>query len=326
MATTNDIINELNKKYGKGTVVTEAENIDNVIPTGSINLDIATGVGGYPFGKLVEIFGVPSGGKSTLALTACKMAQKLGIIPVYIDVEHSLDLTYAENIGVNLENMILTQPDHAEQALGIIEHSIGLGSKLVILDSVGNLSSHKEAIDEAELGDALVGVIPRLMSQSLRRLIPLTSKHDATIIYLNQIRAKIGGMGPATTDTPGGYALKHAMTMRIKIARTGTNKNGDEAVSNSTIATVEKNKVAPPYRKAEFDIIFGEGIDYLTEIVHFLSEEGKIKKSGSWYKTADGISIGQGSSSVKEWLKSSTNLYKEALMSKYPFLKLDMYD
>jgi recombination protein RecA len=326
--TANDIIDSLNKKYGKETVLTKAQEIE-CIPTGSIGLDIAIGAGGLPMGRISEIYGVPSSGKTTLALTACKMAQKKGITPVYVDVEYALDTKYAKQIGVDFDGdnrLIITQPDDAQNALSIIESSIQNGSKFIVLDSVGALVAHQETVDEGEMGDSFVGLLARLMSQSIRRLTPLVYKNNATVLFLNQMRSKIGGMGPVTTDTPGGYALKHGTSVKIKIARTGTNKTGDESVSNSSIAKVEKNKVAPPYREAEFDILFGVGIDWKGELVQLLLDNDLIKKSGSWYKTLDGPSLGQGANGVKEYLSQNPDLYLSFMKEKYPFVNMEFYN
>ena len=327
MLTSQDIIEQLNRKFGKETVVTEAQQVD-VIPTGSIGLDIAIGTGGLPVSRIVEYYGDPSSGKTTLALTACRMAQRKGISPVYIDVEHAFDMKYAKQIGVDFDGenkLVVTQPDTAQIALSIIESSIALGSKFVVLDSVGSLVPHQESIDEGEMGDSFVGLVPRLMSQSIRRLTPIVHKNKAVVLFLNQMRSKIGGMSPVTKDTPGGYVLKHGASVRVEIVRTGTNKSGDESVSNKSLAKVKKNKVAPPFKEAEFNIEFGYGVDWMEEIVQLLLDNDIIKKSGSWYKTTDGQSLGQGTNGVKEYLKQNNNLFLSFMQEKYPFVDMSYY-
>ena len=319
---------QLNKQFGKSTVLRGAIDVEFVIPTGSITLDHAIGVGGYPGGRITEIFGADSTGKSTLCLTACAMAQKMDVVPTYIDVEQALDTSYAKQLGVDINAMIIIQPNSAEDALSMIEKSVEMGSKLIILDSVGAMSPHREGYNEGEIGDPNVGLLPKLMAQGTRRLTPLLNKYQSVCIFVNQKRAKIGGMaklgGPPGEETPGGFALKHAYSVRIKTSRTGTNSEDDMATSIKVKAEVKKNKVAPPFREGLFNIGFGTGVDVYNEISNIALDLGLITRSGSWYKH-NGDTVGQGMDSVSDYWIKNKDIAKSILVKYDSKIKSEFY-
>lgn len=296
----------------KGAIVTEPQDVSS-IPSGSLHIDEIIGVGGYPLGRITEIFGGESAGKSTICLSLCANAQTMGIVPTYIDVENSVDFEYATNLGVDTNNWILAQPDDAEDTFRIAEAAILNGSKLIVIDSIGALIAKRETEDESDIGDNQIGLIPKLVSKFVRRLGPLQRKHDCAVILINQRRAKIGAMpGTSTEDTPGGMALKHAYSVRMKITRTGK-ESGDEPDFITSKVEVIKNKVAPPYGKNTIKIRFGKGVDLWHEIIAIGVENNVIKKSGSWYKY-DGENIGQGENCV-EWLLNHESVVRDIIVS-----------
>ena len=312
-----DLITELNKKFGSDTVITGKLPVRGVIPTGSIGLDQAIGVGGYPIGKISEIFGAESSGKSTLCIHAAIMAQLSGRGCIYIDAENSFDPAYADSLGLDrtTDKFILIQPNTAEQALEIVEHVIQNDDVgLVILDSVAGMVPSKESYGEGEIGDVHVGIVARLMTQFVRRITPLLkNKTNAALIMVNQVRDNIGGGPYSSLQTPGGRALKHGMAVRIKVGRKSTIKDTDNMGIN-VIAQVVKNKVAVPYSSAEFIIRMGKGIDVSAEVTKLLVENKLIKKTGSWYKDADGNTLGQGSSSVDDWINEHADVVEKLLI------------
>ena len=306
-----ELINAINNAV-KDAIVTEPMDIES-IPSGSLFIDEITGIGGYPLGRITEIFGGESAGKSTLCLTLCANAQKMDIVPVYIDVENSIDFTYATQLGVDVNKWILTQPDDAESAFRIAEAAAENGAKLIIIDSIGALVAKRETESESDIGDNQIGLIPKLISKFVRRFSPLQRKHNCALVLINQRRAKIGAMpGTSTEDTPGGMALKHAYTTRMKITRTGKD-SGDEPDYITSKVDIVKNKVAPPYGKDTIRIRFGTGIDLWYEIITIGVENKIIKKSGGWYKYGD-ENIGQGDNCI-DWLKKNKDVVKTIIAS-----------
>lgn len=312
-----DLIDELNSQFGVDTVVTKPLDVRDVIPTGSILLDMAIGVGGYPVGKIIELYGAESVGKSTLCLHAIKNAQAKGMGAVYIDAENSFNTEYATSLGISLspERLIIVQPGSAEEALSILEQSVQYSSVgIVVLDSVAAMVPTKEAYGQGELGDSHVGLIARIMSQSSRRLTPLMTDSNATVLMVNQIREQISPMPYVQKNSPGGHALKHAMHVRIYLQRKKTIPDYlDGRAAIVTEASIKKNKVSPSFASAEMTIINGVGIDVKAEIVNILAERGLIKKAGSWYKDASGEAIGQGIFSVYEWIDSHEKEIRQLL-------------
>ena len=305
-------LDKLDKTYGKGAVMklgdVVTEEID-AISSGSLGLDLALGVGGYPRGRVIEIYGPESSGKTTLTLHAIAEAQKAGGIAAFIDAEHAFDKFYAENLGVDIDNLIISQPDHGEQALEITENLIRSGAiDIVVIDSVAALTPKSEI--EGEMGDSKMGLHARLMSQALRKLTGTISKTNCTVIFINQLREKIGVMFGNPETTTGGNALKFYASVRLDIRRRTQIKDGDRVIGNSTKVKVVKNKVAPPFQITEFDIMYGEGISKVGEILDIGVELGIVKKSGSWFSYGD-TKLGQGRDAVKGLIKDNPELAEE---------------
>ena len=303
---------KLDKTYGKGAVMrmgdAAVEEVE-VIPSGSLGVDIALGIGGYPRGRVIEIYGPESSGKTTLTLHAIAEAQKLGGIAAFIDAEHAFDRAYAEKLGVNTEELIISQPDNGEQALEIADNLIRSGAiDLVVIDSVAALTPKAEI--EGEMGDSKVGLHARLMSQALRKLTGTISKTNCTCFFINQLREKIGVMFGNPETTTGGNALKFYASVRIDIRRSTQIKDGDEVVGNRIRVKVVKNKVAPPFCSAEFDIYYGEGISKAGELIDLGVQHGIIAKSGSWFSYGD-TKLGQGRDAVRQLLKDNQELADE---------------
>ncbi len=303
-------LDKLDKTYGKGTVMKMGDSPDEnveAISSGSLGLDIALGVGGYPKGRVIEIYGPESSGKTTLTLHAIAECQKKGGIAAFIDAEHAFDRFYAENLGIDIENLIISQPDHGEQALEIADNLIRSGAiDMVIIDSVAALTPKSEI--EGEMGDSKMGLHARLMSQALRKLTSSISKTNCTVIFINQLREKIGIMFGNPETTTGGNALKFYASIRLDIRRSTQIKSSDGVVmGNKTRVKIVKNKVAPPFKLAEFDIMYGEGISKVGEIIDLAVEAEIINKSGSWF-SYDGTKLGQGRDAVKSLLKDNPDL------------------
>ncbi len=306
-------LDKLDKAYGKGTVMKMSDQaIEDVdaIPSGSLGLDIALGVGGYPRGRVVEIYGPESSGKTTLTLHAIAEAQKAGGIAAFIDAEHAFDRFYAENLGIDIDNLIISQPDNGEQALEITDNLIRSGAiDIVVIDSVAALTPKSEI--EGEMGDSKMGLHARLMSQALRKLTASISKTNCTVIFINQLREKIGVMFGNPETTTGGNALKFYASVRLDIRRSTQIKDSDgKVLGNKTRVKVVKNKVAPPFRMAEFDIMYGEGVSKVGEILDIAVEHEIVKKSGSWFSYQD-TKLGQGRDAVKELIKDNPDLMDE---------------
>jgi recombination protein RecA len=302
----------IERRFGKGSIMPlrSAEKVKvEAIPTGSLALDIATGVGGIPKGKIIEIFGPESSGKTTLALHVIAQAQKRGGIAVFIDAEHALDPKYAQKIGVDLDNLYISQPDYGEQALEIAESLLRSGAvDVIVIDSVAALVPKDEL--EGEIGEAHVGKQARLMAQALRKLKSLAHNANAAVIFINQLREKIGVMFGNPETTPGGRALKFFADMRLDVRRVGDAKEGDNKVGSRVRVKVVKNKLAPPFREAEFDMIYGEGICKLCDLIDTASELGVIKKSGAWYSYGE-TRLGQGRDQAKKFLQENPEIAQE---------------
>ena len=303
---------KIEKDFGKGSIMlmdnAEVEPVD-VIPTGSIALNAALGVGGYPKGRIIEIYGPESSGKTTLAIHAIAECQKMGGIAAFIDAEHAFDRFYAQNLGVQLDNLLISQPDNGEQALEIADQLIRSSAvDIIVIDSVAALTPKKEI--EGDMGDSAVGLHARLMSQALRKLTSTIAKTNTTCIFINQLREKIGVMFGNPETTTGGNALKFYASVRLDIRRVTSLKDGDQVVGNQVRVKVVKNKVAPPFRKAEFEITFGEGISKVGELLDLGVEYGIIQKSGSWF-SYQGSKLAQGRDASKEILKDNPELCEE---------------
>ena len=305
-------MSKIEKDFGKGSIMRmgdeQIEHVD-VIPTGSIALDAALGVGGYPRGRIIEIYGPESSGKTTLAIHAIAEAQKQGGIAAFIDAEHAFDRFYAQKLGVDVDNLYISQPDNGEQALEIADQLIRSSAiDIIVIDSVAALTPKKEI--EGDMGDSAVGLHARLMSQALRKVTATISKTNTTCIFINQLREKIGIMFGNPETTTGGNALKFYASVRLDIRKVTTLKDGDQPIGNQVRVKVVKNKVAPPFRKAEFEINFGEGISKIGEIVDLGVEHGIIKKSGSWFSYEDS-KLAQGRDATKQLLRDNPELCEE---------------
>ena len=305
-------LGKLEKSYGKGVVMKLGDKIAEdieVIPTGSIGLDLALGVGGYPRGRVIEIYGPESSGKTTLTIHAIAEVQKQGGIAAFIDAEHAFDSVYASSLGVDIDNLLISQPDNGEQALEIADHLISSGAvDLVVIDSVAALTPKSEI--DGEMGDSKMGLHARLMSQALRKLTATISKTGCTCIFINQIRMKIGVMFGNPETTTGGNALKFYSSIRLDIRRIGAIKNGENITGNRTRVKVVKNKVAPPFKKVEFDIMFGQGISRSGEILDKAVDLDIVNKSGSWFSYND-TKLGQGRHAVKQMISDNPELCEE---------------
>jgi recombination protein RecA len=305
-------LDKLDKTYGKGTVMKMGDKaIEEVetISSGSLGVDLALGVGGYPKGRIIEIYGPESSGKTTLTLHAIAEAQKAGGIAAFIDAEHAFDRNYAEKLGVDIENLIISQPDNGEQALEIAENLIRSGAiDIVVIDSVAALTPKSEI--EGEMGDSKMGLHARLMSQALRKLTGTISKTNCTVFFINQLREKIGVMFGNPETTTGGNALKFYASVRLDIRRSTQIKDGDNVLGNRTKVKIVKNKVAPPFKVAEFDIMYGEGVSKTGEILDLAVEFEIIKKAGSWFSYGE-TKLGQGRDAVKSLIKDNPELADE---------------
>jgi recombination protein RecA len=306
-------VGAIEKQFGKGSIMRLGDDVEppqvQVIPTGSLGLDLALGVGGLPRGRVVEIYGPESSGKTTLALHAIAEVQRQGGVAAFVDAEHALDVGYARKLGVALSELLVSQPDTGEQALEITEQLVRSGAcDLVVVDSVAALVPRAEI--EGEMGDAHMGIQARLMSQALRKLTAVVSRNQSMVIFINQIRMKIGVVFGNPETTTGGHALKFYASVRLDIRRTGQVKDGDTVIGNRTRVKVVKNKVSPPFREAEFDIRYGVGVDRWAEAIDLGVERGAVEKSGAWF-SLDGERIGQGRERAVEWLRANPTAFEK---------------
>ncbi len=305
-------LSQIERQFGKGTVMRlgdQGKVAVDVIPSGSLALDAALGVGGYPRGRVIEIYGPESSGKTTLALHAIAEAQKLGGQAAFVDAEHALDPTYAENLGVDVENLLVSQPDSGEQALEVVDMLTRSGAlDIIVVDSVAALTPKAEL--EGDMGDSHMGLHARLMSQALRKLTGSISRSNATIVFINQIRMKIGVMFGNPETTTGGNALKFYASVRLDIRRIGAIKKGDEVLGNDTRVKVVKNKMAPPFKQANFSIMYGEGVSHAGEVLDMGVKYGFVNKSGAWY-AKDNEKIGQGRDNAIKFLKEHPDMLAE---------------
>jgi recombination protein RecA len=305
-------ISQIERQHGKGAIMRLNSNEVvpvAVIPTGSLTLDLALGVGGLPRGRIIEIFGHEASGKTTLALHTIAEAHRLGGVAAFVDVEHALDPAYAKRIGVNMDHLLISQPDTGEQALEIVETLVRSGAiDVVVIDSVAALTPQAEI--EGEMGDSQVGLLPRLMSKALRKLASVTNKSKTCVIFTNQIRQKIGVMFGNPETTPGGLALKFHASVRLEMRRGEPIKEGNEIVGNRVRVKVAKNKVAPPFHQAEFDVIFGQGVSKVGEILDLAVESNIVQKSGAWFSYND-ERLGQGRNNAKDYLAQHLDIAAE---------------
>ena len=306
-------LGQIEKQFGKGAVMKlgdpSAQMNVETIPTGSLSLDIALGLGGIPKGRIIEIYGPESSGKTTVTLHMIAEVQKRGGIAGFIDAEHALDPVYAKNIGVDVDNLYISQPDNGEQALEITETMVRSGAiDIVVVDSVAALVPKAEI--DGDMGDSHVGLQARLMSQALRKLTAVISKSNCTVIFINQLREKVGVMFGSPETTTGGRALKFYSSVRLDVRRIEALKQSGETIGNRTRVKVVKNKIAPPFKEAEFDIIFGEGISTVGDILDLAADDGIVNKSGAWY-AYEGNKIGQGRENTKQYLKEHTEMLQE---------------
>ncbi len=307
------VLMQIEKNYGKGAIMKlgaqDANQTIDVISSGCLSLDLAMGVGGFPRGRIIEIYGPESSGKTTVALHAIAETQKAGGIAAFIDAEHALDPVYAQNLGVDLENLYVSQPDTGEQALDITDTLVRSGAvDLIVIDSVAALTPKAEI--EGDMGDNHVGLHARLMSQALRKLTGVSNKSKTCIIFINQLREKVGVMFGNPETTTGGKALKFYASMRIDVRKSDALKNTEGLYGNRTKVKIVKNKLAPPFKQAEFDIIFGEGISQEGCILDIATEQGLVEKSGSWY-AYNGSKVAQGRDKARDWLKDNPEICKE---------------
>ena len=303
-------ITQIDRQFGKGSIMRLGDNyiptMDNVISTGCLSLDVALGVGGIPRGRVVEIYGPESSGKTTLALHIVAEAQKAGGFAAFIDAEHAIDPDYSKRLGVNTEELLISQPDTGEQALEICETLVRSGAlDVIVIDSVAALVPRAEL--EGDMGDSHMGLQARLMSQALRKLTGTVSRSNTTVIFINQIREKIGVVFGNPETTPGGRALKFYSSIRLEIRRITTIKDGAEMVGSRVRVKVVKNKVAPPFKKSEFDIMYGKGISYVGDIIDLAVEGNIVEKTGAWY-SYDGMKIGQGRENAKSFLTENSDI------------------
>ncbi|MBI2463214.1 MAG: recombinase RecA [Candidatus Spechtbacteria bacterium] len=308
----NAAINDIRKRFGEGAIMqmgdAPAKNIE-IIPTGSLSLDIALGVGGIPRGRVIEIYGPESSGKTTLTLHIAAQAQKLGGVAAFVDAEHALDPEYAKRIGVDIKTLLISQPDTGEQALEIVEALVRSGSvDVIIVDSVAALTPRAEI--EGEMGDSHMGLQARLMSQALRKLTAITSKTNTTVIFINQIRMKIGVVYGNPETTTGGNALKFYSSVRLEVRRAAQIKQGEEIIGNRVHAKVVKNKVAAPFRTAEFDILYNEGISYIADVINVGLKYNVVERAGSWFAYGD-TKLGQGMEGARKFLIENSAVLKE---------------
>ena len=319
-------INQIDRQFGKGAIMRMGDDhvsiSDNIIPTGCLSLDVALGVGGVPKGRIIEIFGPESSGKTTLTLHIVAEAQKAGGYAAFIDAEHALDPEYAKNLGVNLDELLVSQPDSGEQSLEITETLVRSGAlDVIVVDSVAALVPRAEL--EGEMGDSHMGLQARLMSQALRKLTGTVSRSNTTVIFVNQIREKIGVMFGNPETTPGGRALKFYSSVRMDIRRITSLKDGTDMVGNRTRVKVVKNKVAPPFKMTEFDIMYGKGISKEGDIIDLAIKGDIIEKTGAWFSYGD-MKIGQGKENSKKYLLENPDIYSEIIKKVKSFMGLDV--